>query len=214
MFNALNIWKSRFRHVGGQLLIECIQFCLAVRHPSRGAWQASSSPSEKSSVIIQLNSGPFHILGKRAMGIEMQSGSADGDLRIRAQARYNRLRFLTHFAGVWINAMVKVNPYDAIVVEDEPHTIIWLLPSLSLRLLIKRLLLVVGCPGPRIVRFRLLRYACSTSDIGDLGRFALLILIVAPYNPLRQCTQLRSEEHTSELQSRQYLVCRLLLEKK
>src|SRR3712207_9486356 len=30
--------------------------------------------------------------------------------------------------------------------------------------------------------------------------------------PLGLCT--RSEEHTSELQSRQYLVCRLLLEKK
>src|SRR3712207_8420759 len=33
----------------------------------------------------------------------------------------------------------------------------------------------------------------------------------------RQCCQVRSgrsEEHTSELQSRQYLVCRLLLEKK
>src|SRR5258707_9752676 len=29
-----------------------------------------------------------------------------------------------------------------------------------------------------------------------------------------QARQLRSEEHTSELQSRQYLVCRLLLEKK
>src|SRR3712207_8989702 len=28
------------------------------------------------------------------------------------------------------------------------------------------------------------------------------------------CTRRRSEEHTSELQSRQYLVCRLLLEKK
>src|SRR3712207_7394198 len=28
------------------------------------------------------------------------------------------------------------------------------------------------------------------------------------------CGQERSEEHTSELQSRQYLVCRLLLEKK
>src|SRR5882757_10572707 len=28
------------------------------------------------------------------------------------------------------------------------------------------------------------------------------------------CTPRRSEEHTSELQSRQYLVCRLLLEKK
>src|SRR3712207_8908296 len=30
----------------------------------------------------------------------------------------------------------------------------------------------------------------------------------------RQLTGSRSEEHTSELQSRQYLVCRLLLEKK
>src|SRR3712207_9086702 len=29
-----------------------------------------------------------------------------------------------------------------------------------------------------------------------------------------RCTPIRSEEHTSELQSRQYLVCRLLLEKK
>src|SRR3712207_8303915 len=33
--------------------------------------------------------------------------------------------------------------------------------------------------------------------------------------PRRRCTSsTRSEEHTSELQSRQYLVCRLLLEKK
>src|SRR3712207_7475667 len=30
----------------------------------------------------------------------------------------------------------------------------------------------------------------------------------------RHCQVARSEEHTSELQSRQYLVCRLLLEKK
>src|SRR3712207_8446039 len=32
--------------------------------------------------------------------------------------------------------------------------------------------------------------------------------------PVPAASQLRSEEHTSELQSRQYLVCRLLLEKK
>src|SRR3712207_7345029 len=40
---------------------------------------------------------------------------------------------------------------------------------------------------------------------------------LAPYRELRQHDHLldpRSEEHTSELQSRQYLVCRLLLEKK
>src|SRR3712207_7257943 len=38
-----------------------------------------------------------------------------------------------------------------------------------------------------------------------------------PYDALRprvHPADLRSEEHTSELQSRQYLVCRLLLEKK
>src|SRR3712207_9089832 len=36
--------------------------------------------------------------------------------------------------------------------------------------------------------------------------------VATPARRLRE--QLRSEEHTSELQSRQYLVCRLLLEKK
>src|SRR3712207_8974914 len=34
------------------------------------------------------------------------------------------------------------------------------------------------------------------------------------HNDLEDLERLRSEEHTSELQSRQYLVCRLLLEKK
>src|SRR3712207_8183091 len=41
---------------------------------------------------------------------------------------------------------------------------------------------------------------------------------LAPYDPAELLPQkgdaARSEEHTSELQSRQYLVCRLLLEKK
>src|SRR3712207_7806570 len=37
---------------------------------------------------------------------------------------------------------------------------------------------------------------------------------VLPADKARYVEQLRSEEHTSELQSRQYLVCRLLLEKK
>src|SRR3712207_4404473 len=35
-----------------------------------------------------------------------------------------------------------------------------------------------------------------------------------PYSAVAMDIRLRSEEHTSELQSRQYLVCRLLLEKK
>src|SRR3712207_9012000 len=37
--------------------------------------------------------------------------------------------------------------------------------------------------------------------------------VLAPVMPWRNYAALRSEEHTSELQSRPYLVCRLLLEK-
>src|SRR3712207_7611913 len=40
------------------------------------------------------------------------------------------------------------------------------------------------------------------------------IPFVATMIPLIKVMSIRSEEHTSELQSRQYLVCRLLLEKK
>src|SRR3712207_8921907 len=46
-------------------------------------------------------------------------------------------------------------------------------------------------------------------DVDDLERGGLL-----PLDPVLVDAVDRSEEHTSELQSRQYLVCRLLLEKK
>src|SRR3712207_7559000 len=41
---------------------------------------------------------------------------------------------------------------------------------------------------------------------------AIVSVVVVP--PVVKSNVCRSEEHTSELQSRQYLVCRLLLEKK
>src|SRR3712207_8021036 len=44
---------------------------------------------------------------------------------------------------------------------------------------------------------------CQTADVGSQRALRSATAMVA-----------RSEEHTSELQSRQYLVCRLLLEKK
>src|SRR3712207_7503138 len=50
----------------------------------------------------------------------------------------------------------------------------------------------------------------TASDIADLcASFQAAIVDVVVDR-----TRVRSEEHTSELQSRQYLVCRLLLEKK
>src|SRR3712207_9088704 len=39
-------------------------------------------------------------------------------------------------------------------------------------------------------------------------------LLILEFGSIRHIKIIRSEEHTSELQSRQYLVCRLLLEKK
>src|SRR3712207_7834970 len=57
------------------------------------------------------------------------------------------------------------------------------------------------------------RTICSTplvrSDVA-IGAIMIRRHEVRPFSE----KQLRSEEHTSELQSRQYLVCRLLLEKK
>src|SRR3712207_8891019 len=50
---------------------------------------------------------------------------------------------------------------------------------------------------------------------GDAREEALAGLGAPPvFAPALGAFPLRSEEHTSELQSRQYLVCRLLLEKK
>src|SRR3712207_9363082 len=55
---------------------------------------------------------------------------------------------------------------------------------------------------------RLLSLPWRSWLLGVLGAYQT----AQPAGPNRRC--LRSEEHTSELQSRQYLVCRLLLEKK
>src|SRR3712207_8009779 len=51
------------------------------------------------------------------------------------------------------------------------------------------------------------------APLREQGRVERLARPLAPLEVLRGGAR-RSEEHTSELQSRQYLVCRLLLEKK
>src|SRR5438445_9491837 len=53
--------------------------------------------------------------------------------------------------------------------------------------------------------------SCAASDI-RASQFARVSIVTSTFEGF-VCI-VRSEEHTSELQSRQYLVCRLLLEKK
>src|SRR3712207_8874764 len=57
---------------------------------------------------------------------------------------------------------------------------------------------------------------CRLPDLGPPSSPALGTPGSQTFTPTVESTRLalRSEEHTSELQSRQYLVCRLLLEKK
>src|SRR3712207_8852597 len=61
----------------------------------------------------------------------------------------------------------------------------------------------------------LFRSRCIAAEGGELGQLLVHDLdhVLRGDVPLLPRLQ-RSEEHTSELQSRQYLVCRLLLEKK
>src|SRR3712207_8611288 len=54
---------------------------------------------------------------------------------------------------------------------------------------------------------------CDVAAMDDSTIAAARSLIVRGGLPGRARERSRSEEHTSELQSRQYLVCRLLLEK-
>src|SRR3712207_8441051 len=67
---------------------------------------------------------------------------------------------------------------------------------------------LVGCRVVGLGEVRAVLHAPSC-DLLEVGEDAVLVPLVRD-----AVTRVRSEEHTSELQSRQYLVCRLLLEKK
>src|SRR3712207_9454263 len=65
-----------------------------------------------------------------------------------------------------------------------------------------------GVPPERLV-------TSLTHDDGSVAQYLFAeVLEGQPTTIRRVLLRTRSEEHTSELQSRQYLVCRLLLEKK
>src|SRR3712207_7544157 len=65
---------------------------------------------------------------------------------------------------------------------------------------------------PRDIILKNIKIGTSPSDL--VVKIGMFHFGSSGLVPRHRCTSPRSEEHTSELQSRQYLVCRLLLEKK
>src|SRR5690554_7566251 len=54
----------------------------------------------------------------------------------------------------------------------------------------------------------------ASMPVGSCSRAKSKSVQTSPFTSTKGCSPSRSEEHTSELQSRPHLVCRLLLEKK
>src|SRR5690606_41599795 len=80
---------------------------------------------------------------------------------------------------------------------------------------------LIDMPAPFGKRADEVRYADWRMSLGgeqrywlDYGEFLSLVLSLPDKDWQRVRGEVRSEEHTSELQSRENLVCRLLLEKK
>src|SRR5687767_15497550 len=67
---------------------------------------------------------------------------------------------------------------------------------------------------PYTTLFRSVACACKISRPGQIPEFVLTGSILLKQPAFARRVAARSEEHTSELQSLAYLVCRLLLEKK
>src|SRR3712207_9019956 len=89
-------------------------------------------------------------------------------------------------------------PYTTLFRSDEPV------------LVLARELAAFQAPHPRPLP--VLRVP-GPHGVGELVQLHAAVSLARP-RVRQRLAELRSEEHTSELQSRQYLVCRLLLEKK
>src|SRR5690625_6534808 len=101
-------------------------------------------------------------------------------------SEFDGIRYL-HFGTRWVQGAMRISRPDELVLDYTEQMLAWLL-------------FVDPEPDDRI-------------GILGLGAGALLKYTLR-HTPAQVETVERSEEHTSELQSRGHLVCRLLLEKK
>src|SRR5690625_6335287 len=76
------------------------------------------------------------------------------------------------------------------------------------------ILMVVDLPAPLGPRYPTISPSSIRSETSSTARETTVRVVKKDRSPEKRPSILRSEEHTSELQSRGHLVCRLLLEKK
>src|SRR3712207_7378319 len=91
-----------------------------------------------------------------------------------------------------------------------PYTTLFRSPSSAPRLVAARIS-ALATPCPRCSGGTATEATCWHGTRRPPNQWSTVVILQYPSNRLPST---RSEEHTSELQSRQYLVCRLLLEKK
>src|ERR1035437_3506087 len=189
-------WTLRWNSAGGSAtLLHCSRQLSSSRSSIISSLRSWPRPQR----ILQSFSGP----GQAHRRIVFRNAHHIRDFRVR-QAFENEYDQLPMSHGQRLNCRHELRPLIG-----------------SYRLLLRK--------GPRILRLfglfdllqRLMRrpspqHMAKPAIVGNAVDECSLRALASKMSqrlPDRQC-DLRSEEHTSELQSRQYLVCRLLLEKK
>src|SRR5690625_7112886 len=97
---------------------------------------------------------------------------------------------------------------------DPPKTAVPRQYDALVRPINRTLVCPIGCPSPAVRRVQIPRHGRAPArSIAD-GHWPEERLSTTAHAHCPRSKMARSEEHTSELQSRGHLVCRLLLEKK
>src|SRR3712207_7040010 len=105
-------------------------------------------------------------------------------------------------------------PYTTLFRSEEPRKVLRGIPGVELRQLTEAELCCGSAGTYNMLQPEPARELGERKAAAVLATGADLMVTANPGCWMQVATTLRSEEHTSELQSRQYLVCRLLLEKK
>src|SRR5258707_7606589 len=178
-------------------------------------------PPARRVLVCQFELPPPQFVARLASMRRSVGAAADQNLLVDTRAGGNLLsapQGLNHFLNAAREAaadVIVLGPLYPTHGQDENDT-------RSMAALCQSLLRLRDASKAALIVVHHVRKSIGREEIGSAfrGSSALhavgdsYLLLTRPSAHLAATVELRSEEHTSELQSRQYLVCRLLLEKK